>query len=459
MRPVPDQDGDGVAPVEEDDAEDSSPREGRAFAPNISGGSRSTSSTSKLTKGNGTVDEEVAKRHWQAMVQQGLRNYACKNPEVFRRRARRGVPMEYRWQAWKAALGLEERMQPGLYQEYVQADNQWTRLIEIDMPRTFPDIEFFDKEQQYSLLRILKAFANFDPEVGYCQGMNFVTGLLLFVAQNGDFRQRPRFEKEEEVFWMLVCLMVDERLSGFYLRQFPLLRRYLWAFDHLLASYLPDLQAHFLEEGVQHGVYLHQWFLTLFINCLPLPMVLVFWDTMICGGRGLEAILPMTLSLLQALQNVLLSMSFEDIVRFFKTIKKGERHSDPAIIGKYVIAKCGAIRIPPDLEQHLREPFSLTEEDLFDEGAAATSSAASSDEDRCVDSGHRDLDSQEEGQTGSFGAAFTEWPPTSESLGSYFQSIRQIGRDFLGWQGNVPSAKAETMASAVNSQIGEGEGV
>merc|ERR1719188_2545062 len=118
-------------------------------------------------------------------------------------------------------------MQPGVYQEHLQVENQWTRLIEIDIPRTFPDIPLFDKEQQFSLLRILNGFANFDPVVGYCQGMNFLAGLLLLVAQNGDFRESPKLEREEEAFWMLICLMSDFGLSGFYRRHFPLLRRYL----------------------------------------------------------------------------------------------------------------------------------------------------------------------------------------------------------------------------------------
>jgi len=291
------------------------------------------------------------------MAQEGFSAFIARQPETFRRRARRGVPVEHRWEAWKAVVRLDDRAQPGLYQELLQLENQWTRLIEIDIPRTFPDIPLFDKEQQYSLLRVLNAFANFDPTVGYCQGMNFVAGLLLLVAQNGDFRESPRLEKEEEAFWMLVTLMTDCRLSGFYRRHFPLLRRYLWAFDKLMSQHLPNLQEHFVEEGVQHAVYLHQWFLTLFINCLPMDMVLVFWDAIVCGGRGFEAMLPITVALLQALEDVLLSLQFEDIVRFFKTMRIGEDDIDGAFIGRFVIAKCHGISLSPSIKKRLRAPF------------------------------------------------------------------------------------------------------
>ncbi|CAE8599971.1 unnamed protein product, partial [Polarella glacialis] len=134
---------------------------------------------------------------WKGMLQKGIRSFIDERPSTFRRRARRGIPVEFRAEVWKAALKTEEHAKPGLYQELLIPQNQWTKLIEIDISRTFPDMPLFDKEQQESLLRILHAYANLNPEVGYCQGMNFVAGLLLMVSQKGDFRETPRLEKEE----------------------------------------------------------------------------------------------------------------------------------------------------------------------------------------------------------------------------------------------------------------------
>jgi len=375
-------------------------------------------------------EEEKWRRQWRSMAQHGLPAFVAEQPEVFHRRARRGVPTEHRWQAWKAAMRVEERTKPGVYQEYLQVENQWTRLIEIDVPRTFPDFTLFDKEQQFSLLRVLNAFANLDPQVGYCQGMNFVAGLLLFVAQNGDFRQSPRFEKEEEAFWMLVCLMSDGRLSGFYRRHFPLLRRYLWAFDHLLAEHLPDLQAHFFEENVQHAVYLHQWFLTLFINCLPMPMVLVFWDAIICGGKGLEVVLPITVSLLQVLQNVLLSLSFEEIVRFFKTMRAGEPNTDDAQIGRLVVAKCGAIRLPARITEKLRLPLPDDDDMCMSPcPSGGCEEFVFSPQRRGGDADGHKADPRAGGPTSSLGSAFGDWAAPEGVVGSYLRNLSEMGRD------------------------------
>merc|ERR1712187_149219 len=112
----------------------------------------------------------------------------------------------------------------------------------------------------------------------------------------------------------------DFGLSGFYRDNFPLLGRYLHACDHLMVETVPELRKHFIEENVQPAMYLHKWFLTLFINCLPLDMVLIIWDVIIC--EGLPMILKIAMSILQALKHPLLNMSFEQIMMLFKLMKK-----------------------------------------------------------------------------------------------------------------------------------------
>lgn len=327
--------------------------------------------------------------------------------------------MEYRWEVWKAALKMEDSMTPGRYQELLQVENQWTRLIEIDIPRTFPEMPLFDKEQQQSLLRILHAYTNLNPDVGYCQGMNFVGGLLLLVAQKGDFRQIPQPQKEEEAFWMFVCLMNMDagmlKLQGFYRRRFPLLRKYLWAFDELVAAELPDLQEHFLQENVEHAVYLHQWFLTLFINCLPMPMVLVFWDVIVCSG--LERILTITVALLKALKEVLLSMQFEDIIRFFKTLRAGEKECNSAAIGQLVVSRGSSIGMPDHVAAELKAPLRTS--------PRSSSRTLSDDGD------------EPEGSTGADAASaggldgIDEAPHTV--LGNYFKQFGDLPQGVLSW--------------------------
>jgi Rab-GTPase-TBC domain len=49
--------------------------------------------------------------------------------------------------------------------------------IEKDIGRTFPEVARFSEQSgTQALMNVLKAYAAFDPEVSYCQGMNFLAG-------------------------------------------------------------------------------------------------------------------------------------------------------------------------------------------------------------------------------------------------------------------------------------------
>ncbi len=56
-----------------------------------------------------------------------------------------------------------------------------------------------------SLMNILKAYAALDPEVGYCQGMNFLAGVLLMYLPS-----------EADAYGALVVLMQQRGLRELY---------------------------------------------------------------------------------------------------------------------------------------------------------------------------------------------------------------------------------------------------
>ncbi|GBF87851.1 hypothetical protein Rsub_00563 [Raphidocelis subcapitata] len=77
--------------------------------------------------------------------------------------------------------------------------------IDKDLGRTFPGTRrFAGAEGQAALRRVLRAYAALDPEVGYCQGMNFVAALLL------------SYLPEPQAFGALVVLMEDRGLRRYY---------------------------------------------------------------------------------------------------------------------------------------------------------------------------------------------------------------------------------------------------
>jgi hypothetical protein len=59
---------------------------------------------------------------------------------------------------------------------------EYEELIVKDLMRTAPDHLEFEQDFSFGqnrLYNVLKAYANLDPEIGYCQGMNFIAAMLL----------------------------------------------------------------------------------------------------------------------------------------------------------------------------------------------------------------------------------------------------------------------------------------
>lgn len=83
-----------------------------------------------------------------------------------------------------------------------------------DLNRTFPKhILFKDKQSlgQEQLFQVLRAYAIFNPEVGYCQGMGFLVALLL------------NYMPEEDAFYFLITLLENYNLKNLYKPNLPLL--------------------------------------------------------------------------------------------------------------------------------------------------------------------------------------------------------------------------------------------
>lgn len=90
------------------------------------------------------------------------------------------------------------------YEELLKKPNlEHERNIIKDLDRTVIghlDFSFCPLSGQNKLFNVLKAYSNFDPEVGYSQGMNFITAMLLM-----------HIPSEEDAFWCLVAIMLPPK--------------------------------------------------------------------------------------------------------------------------------------------------------------------------------------------------------------------------------------------------------
>lgn len=80
--------------------------------------------------------------------------------------------------------------------------------IEKDLKRTIiPHInDPMYKEKYYaSLKHILTAYTNYNPSIGYVQGMNIIVSCILYSISNHNYCNLEKYE--QDAFWLFVSLM------------------------------------------------------------------------------------------------------------------------------------------------------------------------------------------------------------------------------------------------------------
>lgn len=150
----------------------------------------------------------------------------------------------------------------------------WVMAIERDLDRTFPDhLLMQDQANQYAVFRMLAAFSEKNPAIGYCQGMNVLACIALIVMHD-----------EEEAFWCLAA-MVEGLFSDYFtgvgdsVRMDPV-ESDCKVLEALVAQFHPQLAEHFEFLGVSVRCLATPWFLSAFSTVLPLEPVLRLWDLM-----------------------------------------------------------------------------------------------------------------------------------------------------------------------------------
>jgi len=126
--------------------------------------------------------------------------------------------------------------------------------IKLDISRSF---FLYDENTQISITNILRCYAIFNIELEYCQGMNFLAGILYLSYKN-----------ESLAFAIFALLIKRHKLQQIYKENVPLLKMYLHHMSQILQIFLPKLHKHFLEEGINVSHFCAPWFLTAYTFAL-----------------------------------------------------------------------------------------------------------------------------------------------------------------------------------------------
>uniref|UniRef100_A0A673G2E2 TBC1 domain family member 4 n=1 Tax=Sinocyclocheilus rhinocerous TaxID=307959 RepID=A0A673G2E2_9TELE len=256
---------------------------------------------------------------WERMLSTTGRSKVRFDTEEIHKAVGQGVPRQHRGEIWKflSEQYLLRKEVPSTkppnnetsYKELLKQLTSQQHAILIDLGRTFPTHPYFSAQLgagQLSLYNLLKAYSLLDPEVGYCQGLSFVAGVLLLHMS------------EEDAFHMLKFLMYDTGLRKQYRPDMIILQIQMYQLSRLLHDYHRELYTHLEQYEIGPSLYAAPWFLTAFASHFPLGFVARVFDMLFLQGS--EVIFKVALSILGSHKPLILQHdNLESIVEFIKT--------------------------------------------------------------------------------------------------------------------------------------------
>eukprot|EP00929_Paragymnodinium_shiwhaense_P085524 TRINITY_DN45934_c1_g1_i1.p1 TRINITY_DN45934_c1_g1~~TRINITY_DN45934_c1_g1_i1.p1 ORF type:complete len:411 (-),score=115.13 TRINITY_DN45934_c1_g1_i1:37-1269(-) len=297
----------------EDDEEDD-------LVDGLSGGSQSRAlagSASAVTSGgasNGTAVKQLEPmkhlEQWRVICID-FHRFRAKWPDKCKLLIRQGIPEFLRGSVWQKLALSRELLQKHPADVYDQMCRVKSAPCEgdivRDINRTFPKHVLYRDRQglgQQQLLNVLRAYSVFNAEVGYCQGMGFICGVLLM------------YMREDDAFLMLISLLENYRMEGLFMPNLPLLNKYFFQLQRLLEMQMPLLYNHLVQQGVEPTMYASQWFMTVCIYNFPFSTVVRVWDIFL--AEGVKIVFRIALALLKLNQETLLNEGFEQILQTLK---------------------------------------------------------------------------------------------------------------------------------------------
>ena len=177
-------------------------------------------------------------------------------------------------------------------------------VIVLDVNRTY--FSESQDEKRETIKNILFCLLYTYPNIGYCQGMNFICQFLLEVTK-----------EEEKAFNIFSAILNKTKYGDLIKDDFYLMKKYFYVFERLINIYLPELSTLLKQNNVLPSYYISPWFITLFTHSFignQTKLMLHIFDLFILDGWN--CIIKIGLMLLKYYQKGLFEMNFEELLNF-----------------------------------------------------------------------------------------------------------------------------------------------
>ncbi|XP_055645099.1 growth hormone-regulated TBC protein 1-A isoform X1 [Toxorhynchites rutilus septentrionalis] len=233
------------------------------------------------------------------------------DPRKLKRFVRKGIPGPMREEVWMKSSGAAwmQQKDPTLYQTLLryEYDQEIADQIKIDLPRTFPDNIHFD-EYKLGLYNVLITYAHHNKSVGYCQGLNYIAGLILIVTKN-----------EESTFWLLKVL-VENIVPMYHTKKMVNLITDIDVLSELIRIRVPDVHRHIADLGLPWAVIATKWFICVYAEVVPTETALRIWDCVFLEGN--KVLLRVGISIVVGLRREILATDdISALIGLFRTLE------------------------------------------------------------------------------------------------------------------------------------------
>merc|ERR1712228_134432 len=232
----------------------------------------------------------------------------------------------------------------GVYEHLSQTQSKCIDVIEKDLKRTFLGKESNLKYEQL-LRRILVAFSNLVPQIGYTQGMNYIAGFILqqffeqtpsINAETMDDYKQNEYELiqsdldlqtfnhnnhrlvEEKTFWTFVSIM--NKIGTLFSDKLPGFMKSVECFKNILSYHAPTDLVHHLNELNVHPIMLSGWFHSLFTYpSMNKNIAKRIWDVFVIEQMDFSIIIKISYLIVIRHEEHLKQMDFVQIIEFCKS--------------------------------------------------------------------------------------------------------------------------------------------
>jgi hypothetical protein len=180
--------------------------------------------------------------------------------------------------------------------------------INKDLPRTFPNDKSFKKDEKnyFKLYQLLLAYSNFNKNIEYAQGLNFIGGNIIFLYNNSEDR----------------FLFLDGLIQRFNLENLlgknNNLNIKLEELGNLLKKNCKEIINYFNNNYLTHDFFTSNWVITLFSSSMNNKHLFILWDYMIIFGWKFFDVF--VVCVLNKYKKLILSKEQNELAKFMKNI-------------------------------------------------------------------------------------------------------------------------------------------